>query len=511
MRIEQFWAYATGMLLHTEPICNGPIADRAAPPRRVRVAFSATKQTKVLTLVALSLGLAVVQLDVTVVNVAVKQIGGSLGGGLSVMQWVLSAYTLAFAALILTAGALGDRIGSKRLFIAGFTIFTVASIACGLAPSIAVLIAARAVQGIGAAVLVACSLAILNHSYHDARERAKAVGYWAAGASTALAAGPVVGGILIAALGWRSIFFINLPIGLTGIWLTARYARETPRSAGHGFDLPGQIAAVLALSALAAAMIEGGGLGWTSAPVLIGFAIFALASVTFMLIEAHTPKPMLPLALFKNATFSSTTAIGMLVNICFYGLIFVFSILLQRDQGRSALSTGLAFLPMTAAIMAANLAAGRVARSIGPRKLILLGLIVMAAACLGLMGAGPHTSYPAMATQMLALGAGLGLMVPPMTSSLLGSVDRTRSGIASGTLNSMRQTGSVIGVALFGSLIANPSQTAHGLHLALATATILLLTGCLLTTRIATDKDDSAVSPHPSSNAERKSASQSGR
>jgi DHA2 family methylenomycin A resistance protein-like MFS transporter len=446
------------------------------------------RRGKVLTLVALSLGLAVVQLDVTVVNVAVKQIEASIGGGLSVMQWVLSAYTLAFAALILTAGALGDRLGSKRLFIAGFTIFTSASIACGLAPGIAVLIAARAVQGIGAAVLVACSLAILNHSYHDPAERAKAVGWWAAGASTALAAGPVVGGLLIAVLGWRSIFFINVPIGLVGIWLTVRHASETPRSLLQGVDLPGQLAAVITLSALAAAMIEGGSLGWTSVPVLIGFAISALAGATFVVIEAHTPKPMLSLALFRNATFSSTTVIGLLVNICFYGLIFVFSILLQRDQGRSALSTGLAFLPMTAAIMAANLVAGRLARVIGAAKLIQLGLIVMAAACLGLMSAGPHSAYPAMAAQMVALGAGLGLMVPPMTASLLGSVDRTRSGIASGTLNSMRQTGSVIGVALFGSLIANASQTAQGLHLALAASIILLLTGCMLARRIATER-----------------------
>ena len=250
-----------------------------------------------------------------------------------------------------------------------------------------------------------------------------------------------------------------------------------------------------------------------SVPIHIAWFLIwvaALAGVTFVLIEAHTPKPMLPLSLFNNATFRSSTMIGLLVNICFYGLIFVFSILFQRDQGRSALSTGLAFLPMTAAILAANLLAGRLARLIGARKLMQLGLIAMAAACLGLTGAGPHTAYLAIAGQMVALGGGLGLMVPPMTASLLGSVDRTRSGIASGTLNSMRQTGSIIGVALFGSMIGDTSHTADGLHLALTTSIILLVIGCLLTTRITTEPESTAeaASRPPRSRAHRKTADQ---
>src|ERR1700691_5502091 len=210
------------------------------------------------TLLATSLGCAVVQLDVSVVNVAIKPIGASLGGGVSSLQWVVSAYTVAFAALILTAGALSDRAGARRVFIAGFVVFTLASAVCGLAPSMGALIAARVVQGVGAAVLGGSSLTLLSHAYPEPAERARAVCLWAAGASAALAGGPLIGGLLTATLGWRSIFFINAPIGLAGIFLTARWASETTRSSDRGVDIAGQLTAVVALVALAGATIEGG-------------------------------------------------------------------------------------------------------------------------------------------------------------------------------------------------------------------------------------------------------------
>src|SRR6202790_3933700 len=225
-----------------------------------------------LTLAAMSLGYGVVQLDVTIVNTALHSIGTSLGGGVAELQWVVSAYTIAFAAFILTAGALGDRIGAKRIFMAGFAVFTAASVACALAPNAAILIAARAVQGLGAAILVPNSLALLSHAYPGEQERGRAVGLWAAGASVALTAGPLVGGGLIALFGWRSIFLVNLPIGLAGLWLSSRYAGETTRSVQREIDLPGQIAAIAALGCLAGAIIEGGTLGWRNPFAIAGFA-----------------------------------------------------------------------------------------------------------------------------------------------------------------------------------------------------------------------------------------------
>ncbi|HEX3781347.1 MAG TPA: MFS transporter [Pseudonocardiaceae bacterium] len=419
-------------------------------------------------LLATSLGFAVVQLDVSVVNVAIKPIGAAFGGGVAALQWVVNAYTLAFAALILTAGALGDRIGAKRVFVAGFALFTLASAVCGLAPDLAVLIGARAVQGIGAAVLVPCSLTLLNHTYSRPADRARAVGLWSAGASTALSAGPLVGGVLTETLGWRAIFFINAPIGVFGILLTLRRARETSRSAGRGIDLPGQLTAVVALTALAGAMIEGGARGFTDPLVLAGFAVTALAGALFVLVETRSARPMLPPRLFRAPSFGPATAIGLLVNIAFYGLIFVLSLFFQRQQHYSALLTGLAFAPMTVAIVLANLTAGRLSGRLGARRLIICGALLMGGGCAGLLGFGASAPYPALVGQLTALGFGLGLIVPAMTAALLGSVERERSGVASGTLNTARQTGSVLGVALFGSLLAGTGSLVPGLHLALA-------------------------------------------
>jgi DHA2 family methylenomycin A resistance protein-like MFS transporter len=433
-----------------------------------------TAHRRGLTLAATSLGFAVVQLDVSVVNVAIRPIGAALGGDVSALQWVVNAYTVAFAALILSAGALGDRIGAKRVFIAGFSVFTVASAICGLAPTLGVLIGARAVQGAGAALLVPCSLTLLNHTYPEPAERSRAIGRWAVGASAALSAGPLVGGVLTATLGWRAIFFINAPIGLTGILLTARFAEETSRSPDRGIDLWGQLTAILCLTLLAAATIRGGTAGFGSAAVLAAYAGAAIAGAAFLAVEARRARPMLPLRLFRCEAFSANTAIGLLINVAFYGLIFVFSLFFQRGQHFSALQTGLAFAPMTLAIMAANAVAGRLEQRIGSPAVIAGGALLMAGGAVTLEGIGPHTPFVAVVAQLTAIGFGLGLIVPVMTASLLGSVDRSRSGIASGTLNTARQTGSVIGVALFGSLIAG-GRLVDGLHIALVIAAVLSL------------------------------------
>jgi MFS transporter, DHA2 family, methylenomycin A resistance protein len=440
-------------------------------------------------LLATSLGFGVVQLDVSVVNVSIKSIGGQLGGSVSGLQWVVDAYTVAFAALILSAGALGDRIGARRVFIAGFALFTLASAACGLAPDLAALIAARTVQGIGAAVLGPCSLILLSHAYPDTAGRARAVGLWAAGASVALSAGPLVGGVLTASLGWRAIFFINAPIGLLGIVLTLRYAAETTRSPHRGVDLPGQAAAIIALVALAAAMVEGGQKGFADALVLGGFGLAVAAAAAFALIESRRAKPMLPLGLFRSRTFSAATSIGLVVNVAFYGLIFVFSLYFQTTRHYSVLLTGLAFLPATAAVLAANLLAGRVAAAAGTRRILAGAALLMAASLAGLLGTGSSTGYPAIVVQLAGLGFGLGLLVPAMTAALLGSVDASRSGIGSGTLNTARQTGSVIGVALFGSLAA--SGLVRGLRLALIISVALALTVLALTVAIEKDNPSS--------------------
>jgi DHA2 family methylenomycin A resistance protein-like MFS transporter len=445
-----------------------------AAARKARIA-------KALTLAAMSLGYVVVQLDVTIVNVAINSIGADFGGSVADLQWIVNAYTIAFAAFILTAGALGDRLGARRVFIAGFAIFVLSSLACALAPVLPVLIVARLCQGIGAAILVPNSLALLNHAYPGDGDRHWAVGIWAAGASFSLTAGPLIGGALIALFGWRSIFLINLPIGLAGIWLTWRYASETARVAARRLDIPGQIAAVLALGLLAGATIEGGERGFSSPLVLAGFAGFALSAAVFVAVEFKSNAPMLPLALFRKPAFSAMSLTGLLINIGAYGLIFVFSLYFQRLNHLSPLWTGLAFAPMMAAVLATNLIAAKVTAAIGARLTIVTGLAVTAASCLALLGLRQGMPYAAVCAQLIGLGGGLGLLVPPMTSTLLGSVAKHYSGIASGVLNAMRQTGSAIGVALFGSLLGGAGGFINGVHLALVIAAALALCAVVAT------------------------------
>jgi MFS transporter, DHA2 family, methylenomycin A resistance protein len=447
----------------------------ARPTTRSMEASPISRFAKPLTLAAMSLGYGVVQLDVTIVNTALNSIGSSLGGGISELQWVVSTYTIAFAALILTAGALGDRIGAKRMFMAGFSVFTVASLACALAPTSFILIAARAAQGVGAALLVPNSLALLSHAYPDDKERGRAVGIWAAGASLALTAGPLVGGALIALVGWRSIFLVNLPIGLAGLWLTWRYATDTAR-ASRELDLLGQAAAIGILGVLAGAIIEGGRLGWANPWVLAGFGAFVILSALFLLQERRARQPMLPLSLFTHRMFALTSLVGLLVNIAFYGLIFLFSLYFQQINHWTPFATGLAFVPMMGAVLPVNLLAARIAERIGAPITIASGALIAAAGCLSLLGIEQGTSYWMICVPLIAMGGGLGLLVPPLTSTLLGSVEKSRSGIAAGVLNSTRQTGSVLGVALFGSLIGGQGDAfLLGTRAALIISALLLI------------------------------------
>jgi len=340
-----------------------------------------------------------------------------------------------------------------------------------------ILIAARAVQGFGAAILVPNSLALLSHAYPDDKARGRAVGIWAAGASLALTAGPLVGGGLIALVGWRSIFLVNLPIGLAGLWLSWRYASETTRSPQREIDLPGQLAAIAALGCLAGAIIEGGSLGWANGFVIAGFVAAALLAIVFVLQERRASQPMLPLSLFRHRMFALTSMVGLLVNVAFYGLIFIFSLYFQRVNGWSPFATGLAFVPMMGAVLPVNLLAPRLAERIGAPATIAVGAVASALGCLALLGIGQGTSYLAICAQLIVIGGGLGLLVPPLTSTLLGSVEKQRSGIAAGVLNATRQTGSVLGVALFGSLAGQANALLPGAHVSLVISAGLLLVG----------------------------------
>lgn len=449
-------------------------------------------RTPALTLATTSLGFVVVQLDVTIVNVALARIAAGLGASVAGLQWVVDAYTLAFASLLLTAGALGDRLGARRVFASGFTVFTVASAACGAAPSLAALVAARAVQGLGAALLLPCSLALLTHAYLEPAARAKAVGLWAGAAGVALAAGPVMGGVLVDAIGWRGIFLANLPIGLLGLGLTACGVAETERRSGRGLDWAGQITGAVALAALTAALIEGPAAGWRSGAIIALLAAFVVATGLFLLIETRGSSPMLPLSCFRVPPFSGAIALGLLVSFVFYGLLFVLSLYFQRVRGYTPLATGLAFVPLMASVAPGNVLSGRMAARWGVRQPIAVGLALFLAGVASLFLTDATTPYAALTAPLFAVGAGISFVVPPLTAALLASAGAAQFGTAAGTLTASRQVGAAAGVAVFGSFVADPGTFLSGLRAVSAISAGLLLFGGVVTLRLMAVADERA-------------------
>jgi MFS transporter, DHA2 family, methylenomycin A resistance protein len=448
------------------------VASHAATSRGKPTAATRAHGLGVAVTVATSLGFFLVQLDVSIVNVALATIGRDLHTGFAALQWVVDAYAVAFAACLLSAGAIADRIGARRAFVIGLVLFGCSSVACGFAPSAALLIGARAVQGIGAALLVPCSLALLNHAAEgDAGARARAVSLWTASGSVALAAGPIIGGVLVAGVGWRSIFYVNVPLVALAIWLTLRSVTETtPRKSA--LDVPGQLCAVVMLGTLTAAVITAGSIGWSAPLVLALFAAAIASSAGFAYLESRDTDVMLPLNLFMRRPFTVATIVGFVVNFTLYGALFELGLYLQRLHGYSPLQTGLAFLPFCVVIGLANLAAGRITAARGPRLPMVLGLALAAIGFVALTPLDTHTAYAGMLLGLIVTPLGIGLAVPAMTTALLASVEKERSGLASGVLNSVRQSGGALGVAVLGGLLA--AHQTFGMRISFVAAAVLL-------------------------------------
>ena len=407
---------------------------------------------KLLSLGACCFGLSMVMLDNTVVNVAVPSVQRDLGASVSGLQLVLDAYVLVFASLLLTAGSLGDRYGRKRVFLTGLVVFTVGSALCGVAPNLPALVGARAVQAVGGAALLPSSLAVLAATFPDPKERVQAIGLWSGVSASALAAGPVVGGLLVDSFGWRSVFYVNLPVGVAAFGVAGRIMTESRNPAASRLDLPGLLLAVVALACLTYALIEGNARGWGS-PLIVGLlATGCLGLVAFLLVERRRREPMLALRLFRQPAFSSANIVALLVGFALLGFVFFNTLYFQAVQGYSPLQAGLRSLPNTLAVVVMAPIAGRLASRFSYRVPVVAGLLLAAAALLLLTRIEVDTPYASLWWRLAMLGAGLGLTISPVTAAAVAAMPGAQAGVASALTNTSRQVGGALGIAVLGAV-----------------------------------------------------------
>ncbi|WP_028220748.1 MFS transporter [Paraburkholderia oxyphila] len=460
-----------------------------------------------------SVGFVVTQLDVTIVNIALARIAADLHANVARLQWIVDAYTLAFAVLMLSGGVLGDRYGARRMYAAGLVVFALASLACGLAANPALLIAARALQGAGAAAMLPNSLALLNEACrHERTLRARAVGFWTAAGAISIAAGPIAGGLLIAAFGWRSIFLVNLPLCAAGLaatlaWIPASRHESAPSATpgapaapvqqARSLDVRGQLLAVVALTAFTGAVIEWRPLGLAHWAVWGGFVLAFAAGAAFVALEARIEAPMLPLAMLRNRTFSAAVLFGVCVNLTYYGTVFVLALFLQHARGQSPLQAGLTFIPLTGGFLLSNIASGHVVARYGTRVPMIGGALVAGLGYALLIPVDANTPLVALLAAFLLIPGGMGLAVPAMTTTVLASVEPARAGTASALLNTARQAGGAVGVAAFGALTGSgtAAQVVSGLHADTAISAALLLVAACLAWNMRADAAHPAQAP----------------
>lgn len=458
----------------------------------MRAKLFAEENRKWWTLASVAFALFMIMLDNTIVNVALPAIQSDLGIGVSELEWVVTGYALSFAVLMLTGGKLADMFGRRRIFLVGLAIFTVSSFFCGLAGTAELLIGARVVQGVGSALMMPATLSIITATFPP-RERGAALGIWAGVSAMALAIGPLVGGLITEHVGWNWIFYVNVPIGLLGLVCVRIIVRES-RDTSHEqrLDLPGLISSGIALFALVFALIEANSYGWTS-PMILGLFALAIASgVVFVLLELHQRLPMFDLTLFRDSTFAGANAVALLVSLAMFGVFFFMSLFMQNVLGYSAVRAGAAFLPMTVLIIVVAPLTGKASDRLGSRWLMAGGMTLLALCLLVFAQAGTGSDYLALLPAMLLGGFGMASTMTPMTAAALSSVPVAKAGVGSGMLNTFRQVGGALGIAVMGAILASASESelatgsstvdafVTGLHRALYVAAVIALIGALV-------------------------------
>jgi EmrB/QacA subfamily drug resistance transporter len=406
------------------------------------------------TLAAMCFALFMIMLDNTVVNVALPSIQRDLHADLSSLEWTINAYTLSFAVLLVTGGRLGDIFGRRRLFLTGVVIFALSSAAIGLAPTDLALVAGRAIQGVGAALMMPATLSIISNAF-PAHERGKAIGTWAGVSALALAIGPVVGGFLTESVSWRAIFFLNLPVAVGAVAVTLFAAHESrDDTVERRIDVPGIAAITVGLTALVFGLVESNSWGWGSTRIVSLFVVAALALAAFVAIELRTRVPMVDFSFFRSRSFLGANLVAFVVSFAMLAMFFFMALYMQNILGYSPLQAGVRFLPSTLCVMAVGPIAGRLTDRLGPRNLIVTGLLIVAAALAWQSRVGVHTTYAFLLPGFVAMGIGIALVMSPMSTAAMNAVQVTKAGVASGVLSMSRMVGVTFGVAAMGALVA---------------------------------------------------------
>jgi EmrB/QacA subfamily drug resistance transporter len=408
-----------------------------------------------LTLAVLCLSLFVIVVDNTIVNVALPTLVRDLGTTMSELQWVVDSYTLVFAGLLLSAGSLGDRFGRRGALAIGLAIFGAASAAAAFSGSVGPLVAARAVMGIGAALIMPATLSILTNVFTDARERAVAIGVWAAVAGAAVALGPVAGGFLLEHFWWGAVFFVNVPIVVAALVAVSLFVPTSRDPAAPRVDVAGSLLSIVGLTALVWAIIEAPDRGWTSSSVLVGFTAAGIVLTAFLWWELHTREPMLDLRLFANPRFSAASGAVMLTAFALFGFIFMSTQYLQFILGYSALAAGVHTLPFAAAVMMFAPMSSKLVDRFGTKTVVAVGLGLFAAGMLVAAGTTVDSTYNRVLLAILLMGTGMGVSNAPATESIMGALPREKAGVGSAVNDTTRELGGALGVAIVGSLLSS--------------------------------------------------------
>jgi len=451
-----------------------------------RVPQRAGFDSKSLVLFTTCFGVFIAQLDTSVVNLALKHVNSDLGSSVSQLQWIVDAYNLTYASFLLTGGILGDVLGRRRIFIIGNILFAIGSLACGFAPDNATLIAGRGLSGLGAALELPVSLAIVSQTYSEGAERARAIGIWASCNGLAWLVGPATGGLIVDYIGWRGIFLVTVPFGVLACLLAWKVIAAS-RGEQRRIDVPGQVLAVIALATFAFAFIEGSHWGWLTTPVIGSLVAATLAIVGFVVVEMKSRAPLLPVNLFRQSQFSTACLIAACMTFGMYATLFLMPLYLQVGRGASAFVAGLQMMPMPLAFVLVGQASGALAVRFGARLLMTLGMASMGAGQLLLAFISADTSLVYVEAAFLIIGVGLGLNTGPVLNVAVSAAPSAQAGVASGIVNTARIVGATLGVAVLGALFAshagqNPttaSAIVAGLWLPLIGGAIIEFAGAL--------------------------------